>query len=271
MNAQGSTIEQRGGRPVMSSLHGLWSVGVMAGAATGPLLTSFGVSFRVHFLVAALGLAVGVVLASGRLIGGDQVRRATAMGWPRGALLPLAAVVFCAVAVEGAMLDWGGVYLRGVLDAPEAIAAAAGAVFSVAMALGRLSGDYLVARFPRPVIARAGAALAGLGVSCVIAAPVAEAVFVGLVAIGFGLAALVPLAFAAAGRDRDMPTGAGIAAVATVGYTVLMVGPPTIGLAAQHVGLRGAFLILPVLLACIVALAPSLGEADRLAPGPATD
>jgi MFS family permease len=128
------------------------------------------------------------------------------------------------------------------------------------MAIGRLSGDYLSHRFGAALLTRICAVVAGLGVVTIIVAPVSLVVFAGLVATGFGLSVLVPLAFGAAGRAHDMPTGTAIATVATVGYSVFLIGPPTIGLLAEHFGLRGAFLVLPVLLALILVLAPSMHD-----------
>jgi MFS family permease len=113
MNAQGSTLEQRHGRPIMSSLHGLWSVGSMSGAAIGAFLAGLGTSVRVHFLVAAPLLSIALLLAPHRFTSGDARQDAgVRFAWPRGVLLALAAVAFCAVATEGAMFDWAAVYLR---------------------------------------------------------------------------------------------------------------------------------------------------------------
>jgi fucose permease len=273
MNAQGSTIEQQRRRPIMSSLHGLWSAGCMAGSAAGAVVAGLGVSFRAHFIPVAVLLGIVALLATRRLAAGDHQREpAAALAWPRGTVLALAAIVFCAVATEGAMLDWGGVYLRRVLDAPEAVAASAGSFFGVAMALGRFSGDRLTTRWSAPGLARASALLAGLGVLAVILAPGPEVVLGGLVLAGLGVSVLVPLAFAAAGRSEDLPASTAIAMVATVGYAVFMIGPPTIGLASERFGMRAAFLILPVLLLAITVLAPAIGgrglvsSPRRLAP-----
>jgi hypothetical protein len=92
-------------------------------------------------------------------------------------------------------------------------------------------------------------------------------VFGALVVVGFGLAVLVPLAFSAAGRSSRMPTGAAIAAVATVGYTAFLVAPPAIGLIAEELTLSGSFLLLLVLLLAIVLMAPAAGTPD---PDPQT-
>src|SRR5258708_929547 len=166
MNAQGSVIEQRREQPIMSSLHGLWSVGSMGGAAVAALVAGLGISVRVHLLVAAR-LLLRAMLATGRLFttgdGGHPVR--TALAWPRGALLTLAVLAFCAVGIEGGMYDWCGVYLRRMLDAPEVTAASAPTFFSAAMAIGRFGGDHLTMRFPEPALPPASPLFAPLRVA----------------------------------------------------------------------------------------------------------
>jgi MFS family permease len=266
MNTQGSAIEQQRGRPILSSLHGLWSVGTMIGAALAALVAGLGISVRVQLLVAAPLLLVAMLLAArpfGLGDGGDQSVR-PGFAWPGRPLLALAVLAFCAVGIEGAIYDWSGVYLRRTLDAPEVTAASAPTFFSAAMAIGRLGGDQLTLRVPAALLARLCAALAALGISTVIIAPHAGIVFGGLVAVGLGLSVLVPLTFGAAGRSTSMPAGTAIAAVAALAYTAFLIGPPTIGLAAEQLTLRGAFVILLVLAGLIAILAPAV------APHPST-
>jgi fucose permease len=260
MNAQGSRIEQRRGRPIMSSLHGFWSLGNMSGAAVGAVLAGAGVAVDVHLATAAPILLVALLAAGRLLVPGDAGHGGAVFVRPRGALLALAAVAFCAVTVEGAMFDWGAVYLRRAFAAPEATAASAAGFFSAAMATGRLFGDQFTARVRATHLARACALLAALGVGALIAAPSATLVLGGLVAVGIGLSILVPLAFGAAGRSTEMAAGTAIAAVATMGYLGFLVGPPTLGLTAEQVGLRGAFALLLGLLALIVVLAHAVGD-----------
>jgi MFS family permease len=261
MNAQGSAVEQRRGRPLMSSLHGLWSLGSMSGAAIGALLAGLAISVQVHFLVAAPLILLAMMLASRYFVADDQKHESVAtFAWPRGVLLALAAVAFCAVATEGAMFDWAGIYLRRVLVAPEATAALAPSFFSAAMAIGRLAGDRLIARVSAPTVARMCALVAGLGMTSIILAPAPVVVFGGLIGVGLGLSVLVPLVFGVAGRSKDMHTGTAIAAVATVGYFAFLIGPPTIGLIAEQVTLRGAFILLVVLLGLIAVLAPAASD-----------
>src|SRR6202011_5797982 len=154
---------------IMSSLHGLWSVGMMSGAAVAALVVGMGISVRVHLLVAAPLLLVAMLIAARRFEkgdGGHGFQRAFA--WPRGALLALAVLAFCAVGIEGAMYDWSGVYLRRMLDAPEVTAASAPTFLSAAMAVGRLAGDYVSVRVPAAMLARVCAAIAAVGVGAII-------------------------------------------------------------------------------------------------------
>jgi hypothetical protein len=78
------------------------------------------------------------------------------------------------------------------------------------------------------------------------------------VAVDLGLLILVTLTFGAAGRATDMPAGTVIAAVAALGYAAFLIGP------ADHRARRGAayaagaFVILLVLAALIVVLAPAI-------------
>jgi fucose permease len=257
MNTQGSSIEQRGAQPIMSSLHGMWSVGTMAGGGFSAFLSAIGVTVQPQFLAEAPVVLAIIVIAS-RFMQPDVGRHAgPGFGWPRGPLLALAVVTFCAVTAEGSMFDWSGVYLRRMLGAPEAIAASSAAVVAGAMAAGRLGGDFFTARFGAPALARACAALAATGMLVVIAAPIPAVVFGGLIAVGFGISILVPLAFSAAGRAPGMASGAAIAAVATVGYFGFLAAPPTIGMVAERVTLRGAFLLVLGLLILIGVLAPA--------------
>ena len=186
----------------------------MAGAALATVLAGIGISVRVHLLLAAPLVLVALVVAARHFVpgdGGQSVR--TGFGWPRGPLLTLAVVAFCAVGTEGAMYDWCGVYLRRTLEASEVTAASAPTFFSAAMAFGRLVGDQLTFRLRAPVLARLCALLSALGISAIIVAPALVVVFAGLVAVGLGLSVLVPLVFGTAGRTTYMPPGTAITIV----------------------------------------------------------
>ena len=65
MNTQGVTVEQAAGRPLMSRLHGMWSVGGLTGALIGAGAVSAGVGLSTQLaILAPLALVVVEILAA---------------------------------------------------------------------------------------------------------------------------------------------------------------------------------------------------------------
>jgi fucose permease len=135
------------------------------------------------------------------------------------------------------MGDWSTIYIRMDLGASPATAAWGFAAFSLTMAIGRFSGDRLVARFSPAAILVAGAVIAAatLAVALLVGHPAAAVV--GFAGMGLGLANVAPIVLSAAGRLPELAPGIGIAAVSTAGYGGFLAGPPLIGLVAEASGL----------------------------------
>jgi len=83
-----------------------------------------------------------------------------------------------------------------------------------------------------------GLAATGLGAALLIGGPIAGIVGFGLV--GAGIANIIPVLFSSTGHSGGGAASSALAAVATPGYLGFLAGPPPIGLAAEHLGLRGA-------------------------------
>jgi MFS family permease len=261
MNVQAVGVETRTGRAMMSSFHGLYSVGGLAGSAAGGLVASLGIGPRAHLVAVGLLLA-GSTLAISHwfLPRRDDVRPGgPAFARPSRALLSLGVIAFCALLGEGAIADWSAVYLRA-LDSGPGLAAAGFAVFSVTMALGRLSGDWLIERAGAAAVVRLCGVIAavGLGVSLLLARPLAA--LAGFACIGLGLSIVFPAALSAAGYRVSGSPGGAIAAVSTTGYFGFLVGPPTIGFVAGGSSLRVALGIVVLLSLAIALLAGSVGR-----------
>jgi len=263
MNAQAIAVERRYHRPIMSSFHGLYSVGNMAGAASGGLIASLGVNPKAHLLGAALLLFIVVVLASCQLLPTeiDSVIAEPTFALPTQSLVNLGIVAFCVMLSEGAMADWIGVYLHGTLKTGLGLAAAGYAVFSVAMAVCRLIGDRVTQRLGPVWMVRFGGTLAatGLSLSLIVAQPIAA--LIGFACVGVGLSSIVPIVFSAAGRTPGMAPGLALAAVTTTGYCGLLCGPPLIGFVADLLNLRIALGIVVLMSAMSAALAPTVARA----------
>lgn len=258
MNAQAVEVERQYQRSIMSSFHGLFSLGGLAGAAVAGVVMSFGVTSRQHVIITTL-LSVVVVASVLRWLL-PAARRAESRSQtfvkPRGMLLGLGILAFLGLLAEGAMADWSAVYLHDVLRTDSATAAAGFAACSLMMAAGRFNGDRLVNRFgPRLLLRTSGTiAAAGLGVGLFIGEPFLAIVGFGLV--GLGISNIIPILFSAAGRLHGVAAGPALAAVATTGYFGFLAGPPLIGFAAEATSLPIA---LGIVSACCALIALSAG------------
>ena len=242
MNAQAALVEQRYARPIMSSFHGLWSVGGLIGAALGGLIATQGVLVHAHLLGVAIIATIIAVIATRWLVVDDNQRHEAGPSFalPPRALVLLGLIAFGVLFCEGAIADWSAVYLRESLRSSPAIAATGYAVFSLLMAAGRLTGDTLALRFGPAWLVRGGGALVALGIAVATLSDVPVIAIVGFGLIGAGLACSFPLILSAAARTPGVAANTAIAAMATVGYTGFLVGPPLIGTVAEAVTLRGA-------------------------------
>jgi MFS family permease len=195
----------------------------------------------------------------------DRAGAATQARAASARIIALGLLAFCCLLGEGAAGSWSAVYLRDNLGTSAGFAALGYAAFSVMMAVGRLFGDRLVARFgPARVVSACGfVAAVGLGAGLISAAPAGALIGFGL--FGAGLSCTFPQLLSAAGNMTSFPPGRGIARVAGTGYVGFLCGPVLIGGCASLAGLRLAFGV-PVILMLVVALG---GAAARPATGPA--
>jgi MFS family permease len=266
MNANGAAVEHHYGRPILSSLHGLWSIGGFVAAGTTALVTATGVPAELHLVCASLVLGAAGLAACTRLMpaaeraGGPRPRRAL----PSRRLLGLALISLAAFLAEGAITDWGPLYLRTSLNEGAAVGAAGYAVFVGSMAAMRLTGDRLTARFGRVPIVRAGAALAGIALASALLVAQPAATFIAFACVGLGLANVFPLVVSAAGRSRSPAPALAIATVSTGGFAGVLIGPPAIGFAADASSLPVALGLVVALCALVAALGGLVGGDRRI-------
>jgi MFS family permease len=249
MNALGVEVEQRMGRSILSGLHGMWSVGTLIGSGVGTVAAHLDVSAQLHHAVAAVVLTIAGTTACHWVLNLQPAEDEVAP--PRFALPPrsawlIGAVGFCAVFAEGASLDWSAVYLRDVLTTSAGVAAAATTGFALTMAAARIAGDAVVDRWGAVRTVRISGAVATLGGVLVVLAGHPLVAIAGFGLLGLGVAVVVPLAFAAAGRTGPNASQA-IAGVATVTYTAGLIAPSIIGGIAQASNLTVSFILVTLL------------------------
>ncbi|MET7275197.1 MFS transporter [Streptomyces flaveolus] len=268
MNALGVEVENRLNKSIMSGLHGMWSAGALIGSAAGTLAAHLGADARLHHVLAAGVLTVLGLLACTWVLdlqpAEDEDPPPRFALPPRSALL-IGAVGFCAVFAEGASLDWSAVYLRDQLETSAGLAAACTTGFTLTMAVARLAGDKVVDRFGAVRTVRVSGVLATLGGLLVVVGGHPAVAMAGFALMGLGIAVVVPLCFAAAGRAGSNPSLA-IAGVATITYTSGLVAPSAIGGLAQATSLVVSFGLVTVLACCLVVFAKVLRAGDRNRP-----
>jgi MFS family permease len=264
MNVWAAEVEMAAGKPIMASFHAMFSLGAGLAAAMGFFAIRAGLGVPVHFAIASVvigALALGV--ASARW---TSARNAQAGGslfaFPKGALLFVGVVAFAAAMGEGAVADWGAVFLNTSLGVTEAQATLGYSAFSGAIFAMRMAGDTVIRHFGAVKTARISGLVALVGVLAVVTATALPQALLGFCLMGFGYAVLFPLAFSRAAADPGMSPGRAIASVATLGYGGLLLGPPLIGFLAEAASLRLALLALAALALLITAFAPHLRKPD---------
>jgi fucose permease len=259
MNAQGVQVERFAGHSIINSLHGCFSLGAFTGAAIGAGVAQLEVSPLVHFLgVTLFGLFVLWWVRRWLIPDTKDPRKrdaASAFALPPRSLWLLGALALCTSVSEGAMADWSGLYLRDVLETSSGFAALGFAAFSMAMLVGRFTGDALVRRFGAPRLVRAGGVLAALGLGIALLINTPGIMLLGFAAVGLGLSIVYPLVFSAAGNHPTVSAGHAVASVATVGYSGFLAGPPILGWLAELTSLRAMMWLIVLLAALTAALA----------------
>jgi hypothetical protein len=177
---------------------------------------------------------------------------------PRGALALPAFLTFCCMFVESATMNWAAVFLSGPAHTGAAVAAGGVVAFAIAMAAARFVGDRIVARWGVGGLARIGGALTVGGMVLALATRSPVPALVGFACVGAGCAAIVPALFRIAATAPGVSPGAGIAAVATAGYSGGVINGPAIGFLARGVGLTGALGLVAVAGVLITVLGPRL-------------
>ena len=263
INTEAAQLELRGGGTLMSGMHGMFSLGGMAGAVTGGAALAAGLAPQQHLLWVAGAMATVVLAASQRML--PRIATASAappapgFSMPRGALVTLGVLAALGLIAEGAIYDWSVLYLQQELGSPQKQAAFAYASFSAAMAAARFGGDALRARIAPAPLLRGSAVLAAAAMALVLWTDRPWLALAGFAGVGVGFANVVPILFSAAARVPGIDPARGIAAVSAAAYLGFMLGPPAIGLLARISSLT---LALWLVVGFAVALAASARHAE---------
>lgn len=251
MNAHGVQVQNLYGKPIMSSLHGLFSVGGLVGSLGLGFLISTGLH-PVHATISISVLLVVIVITQYRHLFTSEIEKMAAarfsqaedkagggmrFPWLHGSVLFLGAMCFAVFLSEGAMLDWSAVFLRDIKGVAPEFSGAGYAAFSVAMAAMRLLGDGIVARLSGKKVVVYGGLIATAGLCLAIVSPWVYGSLFGFVLLGVGAANIVPVFFSEGGRLPGIPPQISIPAITTMGYAGQLAGPALLGFIAYYFSL----------------------------------
>lgn len=234
MNAQAVVVQDQIRKPVMSSFHGMFSLGGLAGAMILGLLMVFGLTPTIAASAISVVLTIMALTQFKLFLDHPEKEETVSFSFrlPKAPVLLIGFFCFILFLTEGAMLDWSALFLRDNRGFSLSMAGAGYSIFSVAMAIMRFTGDKLVHKYGPEKIVFLGALVAVTGLLLAVLLPWQITSMAGFLLVGIGAANIVPIMFTAAGKADKSPELA-VAAVTTMGYTGQLAGPALIGFAAQ--------------------------------------
>lgn len=248
VNVLAVIVEKKSGKRLMSGMHAFWSIGGFAGAGIFSIWLSAGLNyFQAAMIAWGIILLLLAVFRPHLMTTGGEKREGAILAIPRGIVVFIGMVAFVSFLIEGAVMDWGGVFLTSVKHFDMNMAGIGFTVFSAAMLIMRLTGDWAVNRLGGGVVTIGGAVLAGAGFVLLIVAPVAWLLYLGFFIIGIGSANIVPVFYSLMGKQKVMLVNQAVSAVSTLGYLGILMGPAVIGFVANSTSLYVSFGLLGAL------------------------
>lgn len=264
MNANAVAVERSMRRAIMSSCHAFWSLGGLIGAGLGGVLINK-IGIYGHAIALTITAAILLAIAWPRVLA-DRPHPEEER--PKGGLpltpLPwiIGLMALFSMIPEGAILDWGALYLRNELGASVTLSGFGFAAFSLTMAIMRFAGDLVRDRFGAVKTLQFCTVISILGLLVAGFAPNAVIAIAGFAVAGIGISNMVPIAFSAAGNMPGLAPGIGLSVVTTMGYSGILVAPSAIGFIAEHTGLATVFIGLPLLHVVVLMLSKLARHAD---------
>ncbi|MEU6800874.1 MFS transporter [Streptomyces neyagawaensis] len=258
VNTRVATVERHYGRSILSSFYAAWSAAGVAAAlltagvsrlgwpveyvltAHAALVAFLALTVRAHALPPALSPSGPGAAPTDEVLG----RRV----WAR--LVPFGVVLLVAYVVDSTVAAWSTAYLHQTLAASLAAAPLAYAAYQAGTVIGRAGADLMVRRAGPVAMVRAAALLTAVALAGVAAAPSWPYAVVAAGCAGLGVAALIPLCVAAAGRLRPGAPETVLARLNVFNYVGVLVGAGASG----GLGATGHFRIAYAIAAALVLI-----------------
>lgn len=246
VNTQGVYTEVLFRKTIMSSFHGMWSFAGFTGALVGLGMLALDLKPLHHFLIVGgvvlLMIAFNfrfLVKAKEKIKVKDEKKKLFVK--PDSALIWLGVIGFCSMASEGVMFDWSGVYFKDIVKAPGPLVILGYTSFMIMMASGRFLGDSLINKFGRERVMQISGVMISAGLFTAVFLPYLIPCTIAFMAVGLGVATIVPTVYSLAGKNPTVPPGEALTIVSSVSFLGFLMGPPVIGYIAETFGLQFSF------------------------------
>ncbi|MCR9065621.1 MAG: MFS transporter [Cytophagales bacterium] len=237
---------------IMSTCHGMFSIGLMIGS----LLASVGRGMGANPGYYIAGIAIIVILLAlsvkptiFKIVEEVETHAASASKFilPTGAFLLMVLIGVFGNIAEGTMADWSSVYMRDVVKTSPYFVGWGLSGYSLFMALGRLYGDSLIPKIGANKVLIYGGLLSAFGIGMALIYPATVTAIIGFAIVGAGVSCAAPILYASSARVPGVSKGTGLAVLNTFAMGGFMAGPVLIGFVSEATSLSFAFGIVMLL------------------------
>jgi len=249
-NTTATTLERLYDINIMSTCHGMFSIGLMVGSLMRSVTLIWSIHESTHmYIMSIIGLILTwSVMSTIMNIPIEKLPLKKVLSnkkWvliiPKGALLNIVIISLCINMTEGAMTDWTSVYMKDIVHSSPYFVGWGLFGYSFFMALGRFFGDGIIPLYGKNSVLVYGSFLSIVGLFIVIFFPFTVSTIIGFGCIGLGVSCGAPILYGSASRYPDLPDSGGLAVMNTFAMGGFLIGPVIIGFISEITSLPIAF------------------------------
>jgi MFS family permease len=255
MNTTATSIELNQRISIMSTCHGMFSIGLMIGSLSASATIGFTIPQTITMILFGTLILLGATVAQTQILAipddavslDENEPKGAKFVLPRGPLLIMIIISLFINFSEGSMADWTAVYMKDIVEANPYFIGWGLAGYSFFMATGRLLGDSLIPRWGRNNVLIYGGLLASAGLFLSIFLPYTWTSIAGFAMVGAGVSCGAPIMYGSAARVPGMAKGAGLATMNTFSMGGFLFGPVLVGFLSEAINLPFAFGVVGVM------------------------
>lgn len=270
-NIHGTEVQAHAKQPLMSGFHGFYSIAGLIGSCTITLALAINLGSVLAASIGSFIVLIALLLSVRRFLPAERKAGSQPLFvMPHGIVVLIGIMALITFLVEGAALDWGAILLTETREITKDYAGIGYSAFAIAMTAARLVSDGLVVRIGNRAMLAFSSFVTTVGVAIIAIGPDAWETICGFLIAGAGAANLVPVLFTFAATQKMMPGGHAIAAVSTLGYLGVFLGPSVIGHMSSLITLPTSFGVLAALMLVVLMFSLVAPLGNRLEGSEAT-